>query len=487
MPEKRKIKANLPNLLTYIGQLYRNPRDAVKEYVSNAVDRYIELRSQGHVQNGQCHIQLILTSHSVIIRSHSQAGQDRQGLRTMMQNVADSMKINLGVPQIGRLAIGIFAFNQFASRAELLSKADKDGPTWKLTLMRNSDEYELEESLKREALPEPGMDVRISGLLFDPTRVRSSLSPPLICRYLAEWYDFYIREGMLDIVVIAKGQQHPVLPPEIDLPPVGQQFSHVLLKGDPNRGIATRLWFEPSGTGHVALRNSGLPIVEDMRRLDEVKLGFQHTVYASGFLSGVIDIDFLRPLPARTGFEMDDNFNAILDWLDEIEPSLKREIEEYRLESEIKQLEGIKDKAKQMAMEILNLEPFQQLELLGGRKRQRRKNTEQKVVHAKGKETGKRSGEGGNKPASQGLRFLFKEEPLADKWVHSHFDAVRGQLICNTANPNYKIMKSEKAKLRYSTLLIGKETIGYNDKTKQTDYYLEKLLAYLFAVEAKLS
>lgn len=33
------------------------------------------------------------------------------------------------------------------------------------------------------------------------------------------------------------------------------------------------------------------------------------------------------------------------------------------------------------------------------------------------------------------------------------------------------------------TALIGKETVAFNDKTGGTDYYLEKLLSFLFLLE----
>lgn len=487
MTEKAKIKANLANMLTYIGQLYRNPRDALKEYVSNDIDRYVELRNQGQALNGKCRVQLLLNPHTVIIRSHSQAGQDKTGLKNMMERVADSMKIGMGVPQIGRLAIGIFAFNQFASKVTFLSKPSVDQPTWKLTLVRNSDEYELEESLKRERLSEPGMDVIISGLFFDPTRLRSSLSPNLLSKYLSEWYDFYIREGTLDLRIVAKGQEYEVEPLTIDLPEVGVAFRMVLLKGNQSNVIKTKLWFDPSGTARVAIRNAGVPIVEDMRRLDEIKLGFQQTVYASGFLSGVIDTDFLKPLPARTGFEINEDFKNMLDWFEQIEPSLKSEVDEHRLELELKHLENIKDKAKKIAMEILDLEPFQQLELLGGMKRSRQAATVH-GVHKGGKETGAKSIKEGDKSSKQSLTFQYVEQPLSDKWTHSQFDRVHGKLILNTLNPNYEvaISKGQKVLTKYATLLIGKETIGCNDHTRGADYYLEKLLAYTFAVESKI-
>ena len=76
MAEKGKIKANLSNLLTYIGQLYRNPKDAVKEYLSNCIDAWLEARASGQV-NGYCDVSIHLTPGRVMVQSHSQPGKDR--------------------------------------------------------------------------------------------------------------------------------------------------------------------------------------------------------------------------------------------------------------------------------------------------------------------------------------------------------------------------------------------------------------------------
>ncbi len=38
-------------------------------------------------------------------------------------------------------------------------------------------------------------------------------------------------------------------------------------------------------------------------------------------------------------------------------------------------------------------------------------------------------------------------------------------------------------KLSYATLLIGKETIAFNDKSGTTNIYLEKFLSYYFKIK----
>jgi hypothetical protein len=45
---------------------------------------------------------------------------------------------------------------------------------------------------------------------------------------------------------------------------------------------------------------------------------------------------------------------------------------------------------------------------------------------------------------------------------------------------------SDSEKLAYATLMIGKETITYNDKTGAADDYLEKILMFLFRLKSRI-
>lgn len=478
MAERGKIKANLGNLLMYIGQLYRNPKDALKEYLSNVIDRWAETRASGEV-NGTCIVSILLSRERVLVKSRSQPGQDRKGLKVMMEQVAVSMKPALGVPQIGRLAIGIFAFNQIGTKATFYSKAREREPTWKLSLRKGSDEFEIEEAPKREALPKPGMDVVISGVT--PTRPRAALSPEPLSKYLAEYFEYYLREGSLEITIEAKGRIWKVEPPPIKLPPVAEGFRSVFIKGDPVKPLRCAFWFDPSTQGRIAVRHEHVVVIDDIRRIEQLCPGFAETIYASGQLRGIIDADFLKPLPARAGFEVDAGWVSFISWLEEVEPSIKKEIQQYQFEQEIQRIEAIRDEAKKLAENILDSEPFQQLEFLAGMRRKRAEPTQHRTS-PRGERTGTRSTKTGDKRDPAGLRFSFKEVPLDDVWRHSTFEA--GVLKVNTRNPNYIewVIKGPKSRaIRYSALLIGKETISFNDKTGAADYYLEKLLAFSLA------
>jgi hypothetical protein len=72
------------------------------------------------------------------------------------------------------------------------------------------------------------------------------------------------------------------------------------------------------------------------------------------------------------------------------------------------------------------------------------------------------------------MRIAFAEVPFEDG-LSKHSRFLSGIVQVNKLNPDYKreMIGSEEAKLSYATLMIGKETIAYNDKSKSADEFLE--------------
>jgi hypothetical protein len=89
----------------------------------------------------------------------------------------------------------------------------------------------------------------------------------------------------------------------------------------------------------------------------------------------------------------------------------------------------------------------------------------------------------------EGPRITYEEVPFEDGPLrHSRYISRKIQI--NELNENYKqevkMTKSDEAKLTYATLMIGKETIAYNDKSGAADDYLEKILSFYFQLKNKL-
>jgi hypothetical protein len=479
---RKKIHGNLGVLLTYLGRLYGTPANAIKEYISNALDEWRKARETGKME-GACEVSYSLEKTRITI-DYNSPGMGEKEFEAALNRVADSIKRELTIPQIGELGIGIFAFNQVGNTCTFYSKKAKGMPTIKVVLMSNSDEYEIETATKKESRLNPGMTMIITRLHQDPTKPRGSLAPGLLQRFFADKFDPYLREKNLKVAINCAGKICEVEPLEINLPRVGEAFKEVHLSTDWQRKFYCQFWFDPSGKSHVSIRHTGVTIIEDLKTYPAY--GLEESIYASGFLKGYIDADFLKPLPARTSFEENQDWVQFLAELDKIRPSLEAEIDELRREEEEKRLTEVQKKAIEIAREILDQDQFKDLELLAGLRKPRSPVMHPGETHKKGEMTGERSKREGERERLGGLRIAYQEIPFEDgSSRHSRF--LSGIVQVNTLNQDYtrEIKGPEQQKLAYATLMIGKEAIAYNDKSKATDYFLEKLLSYMFQAQLK--
>jgi hypothetical protein len=479
---KKKIRGNMANILTYLGSLYRNPADAIKEYISNAVDEWRKARDRGEME-GPCEVIYSLEKGKISI-DYNAPGMDEKEFEAALDKVADSVKPGLTIPQIGELGIGIFAFNQVGNSCTFYSKKAKGMPTIKVILKKQSDEAEIEAATKRESRAEPGMTIVISGLQHDPTRLRGPLGAERLQRIFAEKFDPYLREGNLKITINCNSKTYEVEPLEISLPQCCEAFREWHLSSDWQKTFNCQFWFDASGKSKVSIRHTGVPVVEDLKSIQAY--GLEESVYANGYLKGYIDADFLKPLPARTGFEENQDWIQFLGELDKIRPSIGDEVEDLRIGEEEKKLTEVQKKAIELAREILDQDQFKDLELLGGLRKPRGPIIHPGETHPTGTSTGTRSTTSGTYPG--GMRITYEETYFEDEpSLHSRF--LGGKIQINNLHPDYKreTKGPDEAKLAYATLMIGKETIAYNDKTKGADDFLEKLLSFLFQVRAKTS
>ena len=573
--KKVPIKLHTANALKWLGSLYRNPADGIKEHISNAIDEHLKAKSLGNALP-VCRVFFTLEKDTVTIEYPY--GMSKEEFEEALKRVADSAKKSLDFKQIGQLGIGMFSFFQIGRKCTFFSKKDKGHETIKVTLREGSDDAEFEPAVKKESLSSPGLKIIVSGLLFDPTKARGPLSPEKLQKLFAEKFDPYLKDGSLEIVISSKGSTYTVEPLKIDLPRIGESYKNWPLTRDRTRRFSLELYFDPSGKGRIGIRHMGTTIVDDIKILSAY--GLEESVYANGYVKGFIDANFLKPLPARTGFEENDDWISLLEELDRLRPSIQGEVENLKQEEAEKKLTEIQKKAIELARDILNMEEFRDLELLEGMGRKspeprlppngfdfvpssiriepRKRGTlplkafvpnvvpdnsliklsisdfssveliteslflraseadEGGVVTAHvsfvGKLntivpailtaiTGKLKAEAhirvaeleqkrepiiGNKREGRGINYVywpFEEGPSK----HSRY--ISRVIQINTLNPDYKqeMTGTEEAKLAYDTLMIGKETIAYNDKSEFVDDYLEKLLSFHFELKNRLA
>ena len=233
----------------------------------------------------------------------------------------------------------------------------------RVTLRAGSRQADFDKARKGDALREPGIRIIISSLDGNPTKLRGPLAPPRLQKVFGQKFARYLKDGALEIVIYRKGKAYQVEPPLIDLPRLGETYRQLSLMGRREKMFSHELYFDPSGKGKVGIRHIGVEIVEDVSRIDAY--GLEQSVFGSGYVMGYIDADFLDPLPARTGFEDNEDWIGLLHELDNIRPMIEDEVEQFRERIAEEKLNETQRKAIQFATDILNMEQFADLELLG--------------------------------------------------------------------------------------------------------------------------
>ena len=558
---------NLATVLKLLGTMYRTPAEALKEHISNAVDEHLKAQ-QDQSACPECRVIVALGKERVVIEYPY--GMTEAEFKAVLQRVADSAKAEFDFAQIGRLGIGLFSFFQVGKKCTFISWKNQNTEPVKVTIKEGSDNAEFEKVRKSEGLSNPGIRITISSLRFDPTYKRGPLSKARLQKVFAEKFNAYLRDGWLKIEVREPEGAYEIEPLKIELPAIGQGYENWFVSGNPKRPISLELYFDPSGKGVVAIRHAGVTVVDNIKTLSAY--GLEESVYTSGHVMGFIDADFLTPLPARAGFEENDDWLSFLVELDKIRFSIESEIEALRQEEDQKKLTEIQKKAFELAREILDSDQFRDLELLIGEGERKLpeprippngfdfipasiriepgkmgaiplkavvprivpnksvvnisiNNPAIQVLPKRIVIKGADADENGvitirvslfsktktSVPAiltakTEGLqaearvrvaeltqirelgegRINYEERPF-EEGPSKHSRCISKILQINTLNPDYKeqMQGSDQQKLFYAALMIGKETLAFNDKTERADEFLERLLTFLFELRRK--
>jgi hypothetical protein len=487
MAQRIPIQLHVANALQWLGTLYRNPAEAIKEHVSNAIDEHLKAKAAGTALD-RCAVTFTLDRRQIAIEYPY--GMSRTEFESALRRVADSAKRAGAARTIGRLGIGIFSFQQIGRRCTFFSRKTLASETLRVVLKEGADDALIETALARDALDRPGLRVVISELKADPMRSRGPLAPDALRRYLAEKFEAYLRQGWLTIDIRAGVATFAVLPSKIDLPRLLADLGEIPLPGDPRRRIRHEVYFDPSGRGRVAIRHHGVVIVDDLASV--VAYGLEDSAWAGGFVRGVLDADFLTPLPARSGFEENAEWVGLLDALDRYLPTLRSELDEHLAAYREQEAGAIAERALRLARDILDLDEFRDLALPGGlAKRGRPESTP--VARGEGTpRRRRRSGdeppvEPGTLPSPRGRRIGYEEVPFeSGSGAHSRF--LSGVVQVNTRHPDYQAAATAAdARLAYAALMIGKESIAWNDRSGAAGDFLEKLLDFSFKLQTRKS
>ncbi len=475
------VEINRVNALITLGSMYRNAAEAIKEYVSNALDEWAIGQRQGEVK-GSCRVQFKLSRSSITI-DYNAPGMDEQGFVDALRHVVDSPKPHLEAPQIGNLGIGLWAFNQVGTEARFYSKKTRTSPTVMVTLRRNSAEAEFSSPKPHEERKSPGLTIVIRGLFQDPTKRHGPLSPWRLKHVLADRFDSYLRTGQLEITILCRKEHIQVEPLQLDLTEVGTDYREVALPGNHAKIFKTRFWFDPTGNGRISIRHTGVVVVDDLTSMYEYDMA--KSIFSSGKINGFIDADFLKPLPARSHFVENQDLADFFDALRRLGPKLAEEIKVFQEEVENERLQGLFRRATRITREILSQEEFLDLDLIEGLNRIRSKddgNGDGVTIRIPMANKGKR-GNGNN--GSNGNGYLRNRNSLIKNAVFENdlrrrSRLTNGTIEININSPDFLALAEvpRSHQLAYVAMLLGKEIIAYNDSSGVSDEVLEKMVGY---------
>ncbi len=217
----------------------------------------------------------------------------------------------------------------------------------------------------------------------------------------------------------------------------------------------------------------------------------EDSAWAQGFVRGVVDADFLTPLPARSGFEENEDWIALLDLLDRYLPTLQAELDGHLAAHRAQQVSAIADRALRLARDILDLDEFRDLALPGGLAKRGRPEPATPRAATRSRRKSPRSSEPplgqGTTVSARGRRIRYEELPFeAGSRDHSRFAS--GVVQVNTLHPDYQqAARTTESRLVYAALMIGKESIAWNDRSGTAADFLEKLLDFSFKLQGRKS
>jgi hypothetical protein len=109
MTQRIPIQLHVANALQRLGTLYRNPADALKEHVSNAIDEHVKAKLAGAAHE-RCHVTFTLDKRHIIVEYPY--GMSRAEFESALRRVTDSAKRGTRRARSAGWASGSSAFSR---------------------------------------------------------------------------------------------------------------------------------------------------------------------------------------------------------------------------------------------------------------------------------------------------------------------------------------------------------------------------------------
>ncbi|MFC2008761.1 ATP-binding protein [Chloroflexota bacterium] len=321
--ERGKLEVgNLRNLLTILGEVQRDPRDALAEFVSNGRDALVELGET----SGRVSVRLTKHDKQVgVVVSDDGIGMGLEKLRYVAHHICDSDKINQA-NLIGHKGIGLISFLQLSDECRILSRTSDGGEAYCLVLDKKTlPDYVIGLESSKDRITR-GTDVYLPRVHSEVARV---LTYAKLYEYLKSRYRSALlrREFAIQLVENTKGAfvqadqyQGTLFPTTV-----------VHTKHGPIE-IALYVWHSANRHRRVSLvGEGGATVYDDISEIDE----FACLPWDSDQVEGEVRFAALRPSTSRQGVVRDSKrFPIFVSALKGLEQSLKDAIAQMTREHE---------------------------------------------------------------------------------------------------------------------------------------------------------
>lgn len=498
--EKVRLRiGNMAKAVLVSGQAYQDPKDALNEFVSNAADEYAETERRGH------RIKLVLRRkgrYPLIAVDDSGRGMSPDRLRDVARNLFESAKVGDN-RTLGEKAIGILAFQQLASRCDVVSRAAGSAETWTLRLERGKATAALEHE-RRRARTEPGTTVYLSDLDPDALRV---LTQRKVVDYLRARRGPALARGDYEIEVIEGRVSEFVLPEKPDgvrlaIPPRSTLWGRIefVLYVAPADGRRRRV---------AVVGRAGTSVLDDLAELDE----FAGHPWNSDQVSGQVVFEALQQTAGRRAILRDrEAFPLFLDSVRAIEPAVAQTVHRVAQEVDAQTAGRLSDVIRRIFGRVLK-----ELDDLDNPMRSPSGSEfgEGGVFQAERAPSHREQAPGTvpPEPPAPGDLWLTPTDPVAPEAgrssarpdrngssrlptlapdpapgeERSRFDPERGVVFFNDLHSDYLMVKdSETALLDYLSTLVAKEYVVYNNPRASSPEVGEELVRMLVRVRRHL-
>ena len=479
--------ANPRKAMEYLGEVYRDPKDAINEFVSNAWDEY----SEAGVSNAHIIIKLQRSGKraSVMISDYGR-GMSRERLRQLPKEICESEKaLSKKATTIGEKGIGILGYRAIGKQLRLISRAKGSSETCILTLDTDESKASLIRATGAQRRDLSGTDAVISGISKENFRL---ITVPKLEKYFKERLRSALLRGQYKIQ-LCEGKRGYFLQPE------RYKGQSLLLNPFPTPWgkIEFNLYLSPSDKKDrkIALVGAGgTTIVNDVTELDD----FNEFPWNSNHIEGEILFPALQQATGRKSIVRDrKKYPHLVSALEKIKPIVSRDIEELRSKKERETQEKVFSLARKIFQDVIRELEDVDIPTKGP-------VLASDGILAPGKATGidleiqsEKGKDKGGEPSSKKIvdedlpgktrqkrvsmaNIINKTFDVDEAYLRSKFVKAERTIYLNEDHDDYhEERKNERRRLNYVLMLLAKEYALFNKDREGTNSVAEEAVRFL--------